>query len=90
MARPQYNDPTYRAAKEALRPEVAAGRAYCAELVCVMRTRWIAPGSRWALAHDHRDPTGRTLLGPSHARCNNAENARRNNPKRKQRSGVVL
>ena len=42
----------------------------------------IPAGAPWAMAHDHRDPTGKTLLGPAHRRCNGAENARRNNPKR--------
>ena len=85
MASAQYNTREYKKAKAALRPVVDAGNAWCAELVCVMPSRHIAPGSPWALAHDHRDPTGRTLLGPAHRRCNGAEAARRNNPKRKQR-----
>lgn len=84
MAKPQYNDREYRAAKEAVRPTVEAGLALCCELVCVMPTRRIPAGAPWAMAHDHRDPTGKTLLGPAHRRCNGAENARRNNPKRAQ------
>lgn len=82
MTQPQYRTREYRAAKEQLRPIVEAGLAYCAELVCVEPSRRIAPGAPWALAHDHRDPTGQTLLGPAHRRCNGAESARRNNPKR--------
>lgn len=80
MAAPQYNAPHYKRAKAALRPDVEAGLAMCAELVCVMPTRHIPAGSRWALAHDHRDPTGMTLLGPAHAKCNSVENVRRNKP----------
>lgn len=83
MSKPQYRTREYRDAKAALRPVVEAGRAYCAELVCVLPDRWIAPGSPWALAHDHRDPSGEALLGPAHRRCNLAEAARRNNPKRR-------
>lgn len=82
----QYNTQHYKKTKASLRPEVEAGLAHCAEIVCVMRTRWIPPGSPWALAHDHRDPTGLTLLGPAHRRCNLAESARRNNPKRAKRA----
>lgn len=82
MAAPQYNAREYKRAKEALRPIVAEGRAVCAEIICVMPSRHIPAGAPWALAHDHRDPSNTTLLGPAHRRCNLAENARRNNPKR--------
>lgn len=80
MAAPQYNELHYKQTKAALRPTVEAGLAMCAELVCVMPTRHIPAGSPWALAHDHRDPTGHTLLGPAHSRCNSVENAKRNKP----------
>lgn len=60
-------------------PIVEAGNAYCTEPVCVMQSRWIPPGTRWHLSHD---PTGTRYIGPSHGACNEAENARRNNPKR--------
>lgn len=52
---------------------VARGDAWCAELVCLMRNRWIRPGSPWDLAHD-REHGG--YLGPAHRRCNRAEGAR--------------
>lgn len=82
MSEPQYR---YRHQQERKRwaPVVEAGQAYCAEPVCVVLqaggSRWIPPGSAWHLSHD---PTGTVWIGPSHARCNGAENARRNNPKR--------
>lgn len=84
--RPPGRAPQYQRAHIAERnrwaPIVAAGLAHCSEPVCLMPTRWIPPGSKWHLSHD---PTGTTWLGPSHARCNLAENARRNNPKRRPR-----
>lgn len=80
------SDPRYRYAHQQERkrwaPVVEAGQAQCAEPVCVMPSRWIPPGSAWHLSHD---VTGTWWIGPSHARCNQAENARRNNPKRARR-----
>ena len=61
------------------KPIVDAGSAICAEPVCLMPTRWIKPGSPWHLSHN---TDGTAWIGPSHRRCNLAENARRNNPKR--------
>ena len=76
MAKPEHRTPEYRAAKEACRPVVEAGLCYCAEPVCLMGTRWIAPGTPWDLSHDWR--TGR-IIGPSHRRCNRSEAAIRRN-----------
>lgn len=75
MAKPQYGW-AHQQARAAWAPTVAAGDAYCTELVCVMRTRWIAPGARWDLAHDRA--TG-GYLGPAHARCNRREGAAHGN-----------
>ena len=61
---------------------VDAGDAYCAEPVCVMPTRWIAPGSKWHLCHD---PSGTSYIGPGHARCNTREGAARGNRMRARR-----
>lgn len=69
----------HRMERKKWEPVVAAGNAQCSEPVCLMRSRWIYPNERWHLSHD---PTGTAYLGPSHRRCNEAENARRNNPKR--------
>lgn len=72
--------PRYRYAHQQERkrwaPVVAAGEAYCAEVRCLMKSRWIAPGSRWHLAHDS---TGTVYVGVSHARCNTSEGASRGN-----------
>lgn len=54
--------------------EVAAGRAYCAEVVCIMSDRWIPPGSAWDLAHG---ATRQTYRGPAHMRCNRSEGGKR-------------
>lgn len=56
-----------------MKPDVDAGRAYCAELICLMPDRWIAPGSEWDAAHDRENPG--QYLGPAHARCNRSEGA---------------
>lgn len=79
MAKPQYRTPEYVAARKAAAKDVAAGIAVCSEPICKLSSRWIPPGSDWHLSHD---PTGAHILGPSHARCNTSEAARRNNPKR--------
>ena len=75
--------PQYRYAHQQIRkqwaPIVAAGNAHCTELVCLMRTRWIAPGTHWDLAHDRANGG---YLGPAHARCNRAEGAAFGNRKR--------
>lgn len=77
--------PAHQAERKRWTPTVEAGQAWCSEPICVTEqnggNRWIPPGTRWHLSHD---PTGTYYIGPSHARCNEAENARRNNPKRAQ------
>lgn len=82
MAKPQYRH-AHQQERERWRPIVDAGQAMCAEPICLMTTRWIPPGTPWHLSHD---PTGTITIGPSHRRCNLAENARRNNPKRNRRT----
>jgi len=60
------------------KPVVEAGRAYCQQGLpgngssgtCVEPTRWIAPGSRWAVGHTD-DRTAR--IGPVHHRCNHLD-----------------
>ncbi|MGH3536556.1 MAG: hypothetical protein ACRDQG_17835 [Pseudonocardiaceae bacterium] len=64
---------THQRERDRWRPVVERGEGWCAELVCLMPTRWIIPGSRWDLAHDRR--TG-GYLGPAHAICNRAEGGR--------------
>jgi hypothetical protein len=52
----------------------AAGTGHCAEPVCVAPTRTITPDMDLHLSHD---PTGRRVLGLSHAQCNRVEAAKR-------------
>jgi hypothetical protein len=56
------------------KPVVDAGLAYCRQPVCLHRTRWIPPGTAWALGHT--DDRG-SYLGPVHADCNQRDGARR-------------
>jgi hypothetical protein len=53
--------------RERLKPIVDAGRAECAQPVCLMPSRRIAPGEPWALGHDD---SGTRWIGPVHQRCN--------------------
>lgn len=78
MSKPQYRY-AHQQERKRWKPVVDSGQARCAEPICLMPSRWIPPGSRWHLSHDAA--TGK-WIGPSHERCNCAENARRNNPKR--------
>lgn len=64
---------SHQAERERHRPDVDAGRAHCAEVICLMPTRWIQPGTPWDLAHNRA--TG-GYLGPAHRWCNRAEGAR--------------
>lgn len=73
-ARQRGYDTEHEKRRQELAPDVEAGRAYCAELICLEPSRWIAPGSDWDLAHNREVPG--TYLGPAHARCNRAEGAR--------------
>ena len=57
-----------------LAPIVAAGKALCAETVCLMPTRRIDPGEPWDLAHA---VDRGSWLGPSHKICNANEASRR-------------
>lgn len=55
------------------KPTVDRGEAWCTEPICLMRDRWIPPGTPWDLAHN-RETGG--YRGPAHARCNRSEGAR--------------
>lgn len=74
--------PDYQAVRKAWASVVDAGAATCHEPICLMPTRHITPGSKWHLSHD---PSGTTILGPSHARCNTSEGAIRGNRTRRPR-----
>ena len=52
----------------------AAGTGLCAEPVCTQPTRVITPDMQLHLSHD---PSGRAIIGLSHASCNRSEAARR-------------
>lgn len=80
MAAPQYRH-AHQLERQRWAPIVAVGNAQCAELRCLMKTRWIAPGTRWDLAHDRANGG---YLGPAHARCNRSEGAAHGNRKRGQ------
>lgn len=57
-----------------LKPLVDAGHAWCAQPICIYPTRWIQPGTRWALGHND----ARTAwIGPVHHACNQLDGARR-------------
>lgn len=81
MAKAKYTG-AYLALRRAYAPVVARGEAVCSEPVCVMQSRHIVPGSRWHLSHDE---TGTVVLGPSHAKCNLSEAAKRGNAARAPR-----
>jgi hypothetical protein len=67
---------THQKERDRWRPIVAADQASCAELICLMPSRHITPGTAWDLAHD-RIHGG--YLGPAHRRCNRSEGARHKN-----------
>jgi len=73
VPKPRYSQP-HRAARERLRPQVEAGNTHCAARLCLMPTRWIAPGEPWDL--DHTDD-GKGYRGPAHRRCNQMAGAHR-------------
>lgn len=68
----------HRKERDKVAKQVEAGYGWCCEIVCVMPTRWIPPGSKWHLAHL---PDGVGYRGPAHDRCNEGEGGRRGNPK---------
>lgn len=83
MALPKYNTAEHKALATRFAADIKAGRGWCVEPICVMTTRFIPPGTPrkgWHVPHNEDGITYRG--GPAHARCNGAENARRNNPKR--------
>jgi hypothetical protein len=64
----------HRAERAKWAPIVEAGQGWCAEIICIKRSRRIAPGEPWHLAHTE-DRTA--YRGPSHEACNVAEVNRR-------------
>ena len=78
MAKAKYATRQHRDMVAIYRKQVDAGDGWCAEAVCLMSSRFIAPGSPVDAAHD---PTGTSYIGPAHPRCNRSEGARRRNGK---------
>ena len=75
MAKAKYNTPEYRAAYAAIRAAQRRGDwLTCAQPVCLMRTRDIAPNDPTHVAHDD---SGLAILGPAHARCNTSDGGKR-------------
>lgn len=83
MAKAQHETPEYRAARRRFAIEVAAGRGWCAQPVCVMASRYIPPGTPWDTAHNDE---GTVVLGAAHRRrCNRRDGAKRGNRMRARR-----
>lgn len=72
--------------RRAWKPYVDAGKVRCHAVVCLMPSRWIAPGAPWDLGHT-RDRTGWT--GPEHRKCNRAEGSARIPKWRRRRPTVT-
>lgn len=66
----------HRRMRESLRPVIERGDGWCMAAVCIMPSRWIAPGSRWDLGHL---PDRSGWLGACHQACNRSEGGRRGN-----------
>lgn len=81
MSKPRYRY-AHQQERKRWAPIVEAGDGYCAERVCVMRSRWIQPGTAWDLAHDQ---TGTVYIGVAHQRCNRREGAARGNRMRRRK-----
>ena len=85
MTQPRYRY-RHQQTRARLQPLVDAGEAYCTQPVCVMRSRWIPPGSLWDLAHDD---SGTVTLGPAHRRCNRRDGAVRGNKMRARKPATT-
>lgn len=85
MAKPRYSY-SHQQERARLKPSVDAGEAYCVQPVCKMRDRWIAPGTKWDVAHDD---SGTVTLGPAHERCNRSDGAVRGNKMRSRKGRQV-
>jgi hypothetical protein len=81
MAGPQHRTPEYRAARKAYTAAQQRGEWHtCAQPICVMGTRDIAPTQPIDVAHDE---SATIILGPAHRRCNRVDGAwRRQHPGR--------
>lgn len=72
---PKYRTPEHRKARAAMKAQLDRdGQAWCAQPVCLMRSRLILPGMDWCAGHDD---TGTRYIGPVHGLCNRQDGARR-------------
>lgn len=89
MAKPKYATRTHKQACAKFAADIAAGRGWCAETVCMEerdgRSRFIPPSTPRRLWHAAHTDDGLAYKGPAHARCNNADGARRGNVMRADR-----
>lgn len=75
MAGPQHRTHEYRLARKAYTKAQAQGDwLTCAQPICIMPSRSIAPSDPIDVAHDD---TGTRILGPAHARCNRSDGGKR-------------
>jgi hypothetical protein len=64
----KYRTPEHRAQVAAYNRQLARdGQAFCAQPVCILRSRLILPGMAWCAGHDD---TGTRYIGLVHAACN--------------------
>jgi len=72
---PKYRSKEHRDARAAMKAQLDRdGFTYCAQPVCVMRSRLITPSMRWCAGHND---AGTEYIGPVHMRCNVRDGARR-------------
>jgi hypothetical protein len=63
---PKYGN-DHQKERRRLDPLIQSGHGWCAQPICLMPTRWIQPGARWALGHND---AGTAWIGPVHEFCN--------------------
>ena len=72
---PKYRSKEHRDARAAMKRQLERdGHAYCAQPICVMRSRLITPSMRWCAGHND---AGTDYIGPVHQQCNVRDGARR-------------
>lgn len=75
MAKAKYQTREYRAARKAITAAQQRGEwLTCAQPLCLMTTRDIAPTQSTDVAHDD---SGTVILGAAHAHCNRVDGGKR-------------
>ena len=90
MAAAKYNTAEHKRLRAQYGRQIAAGQGWCVEPVCVMPSRYIAPGTAstdWHVPHNEDGVTYRG--GPAHMRCNTADGGRRRHVKRESNRWVL-